>query len=340
MMVNDDIITKIYKNELMKYMPLWDNAFSMRNEKTSEIVTMESGEVVRGVKRKQHLFLFLDTCVWINLAKKGKIDSYAKIIELHLQFDAMLLIPEQLLIEWDRNKERSILKDHSDSYIDMINKAKRLEAVLSNSDQDTTVLKANIIEAERMKIELVDEIAKSSMAITEYVMDVGYKIPTTDAFKIKTADIALQKKAPFHKNKNSFGDALLFISCMEYLDSGSELYFITDNKTDFSSESPTDIHPELYQMAEDYGIKIHYSLDPDKTLDEIIQRVTDTDYIERLEQKYIDERKKNLPECEKCGQIMIIGYHPFNGRGSMKYFICDKCSYTYNSGSYREDDWS
>ncbi|MEM5663146.1 hypothetical protein AAHB94_01325 [Bacillus toyonensis] len=64
---------------------------------------------------------------------------------------------------------------------------------------------------------------------------------------------------------------------------------MTDNKADFSEDkdrAPFKMHPDLLNMAQKHGIEIRYSLELSKTIDEIIEVVTD--------KEYLDECKKNM----------------------------------------------
>jgi hypothetical protein len=53
------------------------------------------------------------------------------------------------------------------------------------------------------------EVSKQTLETIEKVMATNSAIATSDAVKIKAAERALAKIAPFHRAKNSVGDALL-----------------------------------------------------------------------------------------------------------------------------------
>ena len=67
------------------------------------------------------------------------------------------------------------------------------------------------------------------------------------------------------------------------------LYFVTDNKADFSEDkdkSPYKMHPDLLNIAQKYGVEIRYSLELAKTIDEIIEIVTDKEYVDEYKNRY------------------------------------------------------
>ncbi|PEQ56998.1 PIN domain-containing protein [Bacillus cereus] len=235
--------------------------------------------------------MFLDTCVWINNADKGSFDLFAKLADLNQQKDAILLIPEQLRKEWDKNKKEKLIINKRNEFNDMFKKTKKFRDIMITDNEKKMQLDTLITEAESVITEQIEYVNEGTISLIDQILGLGVPIHTNDEIKLAATDMALQSMAPFHKKKNSMGDALLFQSLIDKLKEEKDaiLYFVTDNKADFSEDkdrAPFKMHPDLLNMAQNHGIEIRYSLDLSKTIDEIIEVVTD--------KEYLDECKKNM----------------------------------------------
>ena len=89
--------------------------------------------------------------------------------------------------------------------------------------------------------------AKVTLERIQKIMDAFQSIPTTDAVKIRAADRALDRKAPFHReNKNSMADAMIIEAYFEAVKAGAprdRFAFATHNKHDFSMAAGDDKFP-------------------------------------------------------------------------------------------------
>lgn len=109
------------------------------------------------------------------------------------------------------------------------------------------------------------EVSKQTLETIEKVMATSMAIATSDAAKIKAAERALAKIAPFHRWKNSVGDALLVEIYAEALaaeaDPENEYVFVTNNTRDFSQHNGderlphTDLEP-LFRENSQYATSI------------------------------------------------------------------------------------
>ncbi|PEI34072.1 hypothetical protein CN556_00360 [Bacillus wiedmannii] len=326
------------------YSEFWENKYSKRNKKqVTEIINHEKGNIDTTIVPNKKIFIFLDTCTWLNHAEKANFDALIKLVDLQRQYDATLLTPEQLTIEWDRNCEEVLLKSKINIFNDMLNKTKSFRDTIVSDDSQKQILDDLITQAETYKEATVTYISKEIMHLFEEVMKKGRKIKTKDEYLITAAKLALEKKAPFHKNKNSIGDAILFISLLDYLGKFKEpiLYFLTDNTTDFSKENKVnELHPDLRKLAEENGITINYSLDLNKTLNEIIKEVTDSTYVKSYKEAYYQKYHvnfKNRCENKKCQGRMIMQTHPWDGMGEKIFYKCERCSYVEETNEYYQD---
>ena len=139
-------------------------------------------------------------------------------------------------------------------------------------------------------------------------MDSGIVIPINDAVKIKAAERALAKIAPFHLSKNSIGDAVIIEIYAEIIAETPIrkciLHFITNNTRDFSQYNGTVRLPhrdleEFFQGNSRYAISIVEVLKEiggDELLEEYEWR---THYLAKLG----DYPKFSMPNISCFGQV-------------------------------------
>lgn len=324
-----------------KYILFQDNPVSKRNRKRIEVIEKNGEKKVKYI-RDMEIFLFIDTCTWLNQAEKGNFHNFLKIADLAMQKDASLLIPEQLRIEWDRHKEEKVYKNQEKNIDELIKKTTSLRDRVIKDEAQKKQLTELINQALHFKEEQVKIVGGQTVALIDEIMDLGTKIPIDDKILVQAAKWGLKNVPPFAPKKNSTGDAVLFFSIMNFLENFKDpiLYFITDNKDDFSESSQP---PLMYQMhshfidyAKSKGIEIRYSIILDSALDSIIEEVTDEEYIKECEKRY-QEYLKKIPKCKKCGNVKEKEYHNYDGYGRKIYYKCTVCHHVEETGNYDID---
>ena len=84
------------------------------------------------------------------------------------------------------------------------------------------------------------EAVNESIERIEQLLFAAEAVPATQAVKARAADRALAGVAPYHRQKNSIGDAIIIEIYADQMGregtAGDEFAFITHNKTDFSQE--------------------------------------------------------------------------------------------------------
>ncbi|RNJ51401.1 PIN domain-containing protein [Methylocystis hirsuta] len=182
------------------------------------------------------LRLIVDTCVWLDLAKDYRdqpvIGALEDLIKAH---EIELIVPQIVLEEFEHNKARVIeetqrsLQSHFRLVREAVNrfgedahKAETLKAL--NEVDHKIVIKG---EAVNDSIERIEKLLKSVPALA-----------TTDVIKQRVTERALANRAPYHRAKNSVGDALLIEAYAELVSSNTDKHieyaFATHNTKDFS----------------------------------------------------------------------------------------------------------
>lgn len=97
------------------------------------------------------------------------------------------------------------------------------------------------------KIPTLGDSVINSLKRVDSILKKSEIIPVSDVIKLRASERAIQKKAPFHRNKNSFSDAIIietYYECLQKRSNSRDRFaFITHNKQDFSDVSNNEKHP-------------------------------------------------------------------------------------------------
>ncbi len=184
--------------------------------------------------------MLIDTCVWLDLAKNPKQVSVLGVVEELLRQGMLsLIVPRIALDEFQRNRER-VSKDSAKSLSahfrivkDAVGKAggdkKMMSAVLSHLDDVDH------------RIPIIGGEAVGTLDRIEKLLTMSPIIETSETVRLRAAQRAIDKKAPFHHDKNAMADAILIETYAECLRdkaaAGVRFAFVTHNKRDFSIEN-------------------------------------------------------------------------------------------------------
>lgn len=180
--------------------------------------------------------ILIDTCIWFNLAKTSKGERILSLLEEFIKMDEVsLVIPEIIITEFDRNKERIII-DAGKSLSSHFDKVKEMIVKHGNEvNKDIVLSQLNDLN---YKIPSLGESVIESIQRIENLFSQSEIIEITDEIKIRAAQRAIDKKAPFHLSKNSMGDSIIIESYLDFKVKNEsqefKLIFVTHNKTDFS----------------------------------------------------------------------------------------------------------
>ncbi|MDB4918794.1 PIN domain-containing protein [Mucilaginibacter sp.] len=182
------------------------------------------------------LNLLIDTCVWLDIAKDAEQQRILRVLqELMEMGEVKLLLPETVLNEFNNNKER-VIKESNQSLASAIKRTKRVVERLGSSD----VRQSTLDELDDINFKIT-HIPNSTANSVEEIEKLFYKInllPATEIIKLNAATRAVDKRAPFHKNKNSFNDAIIIetygAQIQESVTKDEYFAFVTHNTADFS----------------------------------------------------------------------------------------------------------
>jgi len=184
------------------------------------------------------LKLLVDTCVWFDLAKDYRQQPVISALEdLVASGEVELLVPEVVLDEFERHKKRVAmdatrsLQSHFSLVRDAVNR-------FGNGSDKAAILKA-LNEVDYAAVVKGEAVIASIDRIEKLLSSVP-ALPTTDAVKARVTDRAIAQRAPYHRSKNSVGDAVIIETYADQVAANGRedirLAFVTHNSRDFSQE--------------------------------------------------------------------------------------------------------
>lgn len=199
--------------------------------------------------------LCLDTCTWIYLANGIEPTKLIKFLESEINSENIrLVVPEIIIEEWNRNKEKAVINHAEKIFKDSIESLGNLKQLIDNKGEGDVFL--SLLgedadeEADRKERELISELVDVLGKKKEFLLaKASENIKSIDSIfsgkrviKISTSEesiksaskMALEKVPPFGK-KNSMADALIFLDYVRYLQENKieGAYFISWNSDDF-----------------------------------------------------------------------------------------------------------
>jgi hypothetical protein len=246
------------------------------------------------------LHLMVDTCVWLDLAKKRDGQKLIHAIDQVVSDgDLELLVPFVVIEEFERNRDR-IEKSMTTSVADRF-KALRGDLRDLSTDQHRSAFDA--IDALAHDMPLIGAMATRNFKDIVRLLHDGRIMEPDEFTERRVVHRGLQKRAPFHRAKNSTADALiieLYGVATRDADDNERYGFVTTNHGDFSVEKGDHrmAHPHL---AEFFHGTSHYFLG----LDGLEQALSDhlgDEYEVVLEESDFQEDPRTLAEILEAEQ--------------------------------------
>lgn len=184
--------------------------------------------------------MLIDTCVWLDLAKDPRQTPVLGVIEEMEKLGMItLIVPSVVLNEFQRNRER-IAKESATSLSAHFKLVKDAVGKVGGNKRRMRVVLSHLDDVDH-KIPIIGGTAADALDRIEKLLTASPIIEPCEAVKLRAAQRALEKKAPFHRGKNSMADAILIETYAECIrdktSSGIRFAFVTHNKSDFSIEN-------------------------------------------------------------------------------------------------------
>lgn len=235
--------------------------------------------------------ILIDTCVWLDLAKDYQQQAIlAALEELIRHEDVALILPRTVVDEFARNKKR-IIEDSSRSLSSTLKRVK--EAVEKFGDPRRKRMVMNQLNDMDYRLPTLGEGVVDTIGRVEKLFSHAQVIETSDAVKIRAAQRAIEKRAPFHRQRNGIDDAILIET---YADAAAEkvtgrnrFAFVTHNIKDFSHPTGNNKLPHPDIAAYFSRSKSLYFI----TLGEALRRVQPAQFADlMIEQEWVEEPRR------------------------------------------------
>lgn len=179
--------------------------------------------------------LLVDTCVWLDLAKDYREQPVVSALEDLVEGgDVELIVPQLVLDEFDRNKARVI--DDARRGLQLHFRLVKQAVTRFGDDARKAELLAGLNEVDH-QIGVDGDAVGGSIERIDRLLRRAPARASSDCVKQRVTERALAKKAPYHRARNSVGDAILVEMYVDLVSTASDeapCAFITHNTKDFS----------------------------------------------------------------------------------------------------------
>jgi hypothetical protein len=184
--------------------------------------------------------ILIDTCVWLDLAKDPRQAPLLSVVEEMVKIGMVtLIVPRLVLDEFRRNRER-IAKESAKSLSAHFRVVKDAVGKIGGDKRKMQVVLSHLDDVDH-KIPIIGGAATGAIDRIEKLLSASAIVEPCEAVTLRAAQRAIEKKAPFHRDKNSMADAILIETYAECVYDKSALSirfaFVTHNKNDFSIEN-------------------------------------------------------------------------------------------------------
>lgn len=263
-------------------------------------------------------YISLDTCTWIYIANGTEPVKHLEFIKDKLdKGNIHVLVSEIVINEWNQNKDKKVHVGTLKFYDDTLTSLKRLDKLIGekpqyqffgdifNDEEDSNkdYLKSLIGKFSRKKSEVEEAINKNIQTVESiFNHENSILIKVNNEIKLKASELALQRKAPF-KSKNSFADALILLSFIDYVirNEIKGAKFISYNTEDFCEKKESNIilHHDLKPLFEETKSEFFHVVGKVlNTIEDNIMSEVTLRLIEDMQQDIFDE--DDFYPCNEC----------------------------------------
>lgn len=194
------------------------------------------------------LKLMIDTSVWLDLTKDPRHLPLLDVLSAMTKAgEVELILPQMIFDEFARNRDR-VMASSRTSLSGHFKRLKDAIAQFAPEEGRNEVLK-QLNEIDH-RIATGGEAVNEAVGLIERLFTTTKPIPVSDSVKARATDRAIAKVAPFHRQINGIGDAIIietYIDALAERDGDDLFAFVTHNIHDFSQKgADTRLpHPDL-----------------------------------------------------------------------------------------------
>lgn len=249
------------------------------------------------------LHLLVDTSVWLDLAKRRDGQKLIHALgQVVLDGDVELLVPALIRDEFERNRGRI----ESSMTTSVAERFRLLKKDVDDFGTEDHKLAVDLFDGLAHEIPLIGAMATRNFSDIEELLAVGRRLEPTEADYAWVVQRGLDKRAPFHRSKNSVADALLIklyaTSTADLDEEGDERYaFVTSNHDDFSvpNGDRRKPHPDIAELFGHLGSRYYYRIDG---LELALTEHLGEEFEELVEMSNFQEEPRTLSEIIEAEQ--------------------------------------
>lgn len=198
-----------------------------------------------------HLIM-LDTCVWLYMSsQKAEIPMLNALEHLVEDGSIQILLPDLIRTEYERNKDKVVEATRKR----LASEFRVVRGVVESFGGEGKEAALEALNDVNHRLPILSEATQNTVQRVFKLFDMACEITISDSAKIRAAERAILKKAPFHKHKNSVADAVLAEAFNEFRASHVGEYetfrFVTHNVTDFSGKDHRQPHDDFSDIFND-----------------------------------------------------------------------------------------
>ena len=208
--------------------------------------------------------LLNDTCVWIDVARDPQQQIMLEVMkELLDEGELSILAPRMVIDEFNRNKGK-INEHNTRSISGVLKRVKEIVGKFGDDGEKEAALQ-QLHKVDQKLPQLGDTVA-GSVRLVEHLLSKAEVVETSESLKLRAAERALQNKAPFHRSKNSMGDAIIIETFSDLAtgegSTGHRFAFVTHNVKDFSDPdgNQKNPHPDLAPIFSPRKVRVLHHL--------------------------------------------------------------------------------
>jgi hypothetical protein len=235
--------------------------------------------------------LLIDTCVWLDLAKDYQQQALLTALEELIRQDEMaIILPRTVIDEFAGNKAR-VIEESSRSLSSTMKRVK--DAVEKFGDPRKKSMVLHQLNDVDHRLPTLGGAAVGTVARIETIFSRATVTEISDAVKLRAAQRAIDKRAPFHRQRNGIDDAILievYADAVAAKDAARARFaFVTHNTKDFSHPNAGNKlhHPDIAACFS--RVKSRYFT----TLGEALRRVSPAQFADiMIEQEWFEEPRR------------------------------------------------
>lgn len=262
--------------------------------------------------------ILIDTCVWLDLAKDYHQQAILAALEELIRHDEIsLILPRTIVDEFARNKMR-VIEDSSRSLSSTLKRVKDVVDKFGDPRRKQVVIKQ--LDDVDHRLPGLSEAAANAASRIEKLFAHANIIEISDAVKLRAAQRAIDKRAPFHRPRNGIDDAILIETYVDIVSTkslaGTRFAFVSHNTKDFSHPTASNKLPHPDIAACFSRVRSLYFI----TLGEALRRIQPAHFADlMIEQEWVEEPRRLTEILDSIEELVSKVW--YNRHQSLRYDV-------------------